>query len=81
MPYLHAGPPELEDDSEGRVVDELGPAVRGGAADARHEDEGEARQHADQTHQVPGLLLPVLPAHRQPRHTLRSIYADLTCRE
>ena len=60
--YLHTRPPELEDHSKGGVVDELGPAVRSGAGDAGHEDEGEADQDADEAHQVPRLLLTILSA-------------------
>ena len=59
---LHTRPPELEDHSKGGVVDELGPAVRSGAGDAGHEDEGEADQDADEAHQVPRLLLAILSA-------------------
>ena len=62
MTDLHAGPPELEEDGEGRVVDQLGPLVGLGALNAREEDEGETDEDADQTNQVPGLLLAVFPA-------------------
>ena len=60
--YLHTRPPKLEDHGKRWVVYELGPAVRSGAGDAGHEDEGEADQDADEAHQVPRLLLTILSA-------------------
>ena len=59
---LHAGPPELEEEGEGRVVDELGPLVSLGTVNTRQEDEGEADEDTEETNQVPGLLLAVFPA-------------------
>ena len=61
MADLHAGPPELEEEGEGRVVDELGPLVSLLTVNTRQEDEGEADENTEETNQVPRLLLAVFP--------------------